>query len=190
MRDYNSRTNQDIKGRFVAREVLTCFSYEMESIFKFGYETSNNDLPTFEDIENYYYFDTEQVIYEIIQYFNDDMLDYANDSNTYNRRCKTEGDFEVFLNTLYDEDLEEIANHFNINIDDARSTPHEIYEYWIVTSYMYEKLKAEGQPVFEWGNNCYWGRCTTGQAILLDHVISLICEEMEILDGQRYSWAK
>jgi len=52
------------------------------------------------------------------------------------------------------------------------------------------QLKEKGHPVLEWGNNYYWGRCTTGQAILLDYVISKICEEMEILQGQKYDWSK
>lgn len=75
----------------------------------------------------------------------------------------------------------------NENLD---TQPQEIYEWWIVTEFLYKKLKALGHPVLEWGNNCYWGRCTTGQAILLDHAIGVICEEMEILDGQKYSWGE
>jgi len=66
----------------------------------------------------------------------------------------------------------------------------EIYEWWIVSSFLYEKLRTRGEPVLEWGNNCYWGRTTTGQSILLDCVITSICREMEILDGQKYSWAE
>ena len=69
------------------------------------------------------------------------------------------------------------------------SEPQEIFEWWIVTGFFYGKLKAKGHPVLEWGNNYYWGRCTTGQAIMMDGVISEICAEMEILDGQKYSWA-
>jgi len=66
----------------------------------------------------------------------------------------------------------------------------EIYEWWIVSEYLYRKFKEKGEPVLEWGNNYYWGRTTTGQAILLDSVITSICREMEILDGQKYSWAE
>ena len=67
--------------------------------------------------------------------------------------------------------------------------PQEIMEWWIVSRFLYEKLQAKGYPVLEWGNNYYWGRCTSGQAILLDRVISEICSDMEILEGQKYSWA-
>lgn len=71
---------------------------------------------------------------------------------------------------------------------DFESQPQEIFEWWIVTEFLYRKLKEKGEPVLEWGNNCYWGRCTTGQSIMLDYVIGRICEDMEILDGQKYSW--
>lgn len=66
----------------------------------------------------------------------------------------------------------------------------EIYEWWIVSEYLYNKLKEKGYCVLEWGNNYYYGRCCTGQAILLDYNISLICEDMEILQGQKYSWER
>ena len=125
--DYNSTTNQEIKSKFVQREVLMCFSYEMSQILKASLDCGHSDLPTWEDIEN-----------------------------------------------VYDEETDEYQ---------------EIFEWWIITEYLYDKLKEKGQPVLEWSNSYYWGRCTTGQAILLDHVISEICEDMQILEGQKYSWA-
>lgn len=70
------------------------------------------------------------------------------------------------------------------------SEAQEIFEWWIVSSYLYSKLKEHNEPVIEWGNNCYWGRTCSGQSILLDSVISSICLAMEILDGQKYSWAE
>lgn len=154
--DYNSIVNQSIKDKFVRREVLTCFSYEMDTILNQESQPqkgsgSNKTLPTWEDIENLY----------------SDVCEKCGEEKPYNdaeggEHCACGGDFE--------------------------SQPQEIFEWWIVTEYLYNKLKAKGQPVLEWGNNCYWGRCTTGQGILLDHVISQICEEMEILDGQKYDW--
>jgi len=66
--------------------------------------------------------------------------------------------------------------------------PKEIYEWWIITGYLHRKLSEKGQPVLEWGNNCCWGRCCTGQAILLDIVISEICSDMEILEGKKNEW--
>ena len=65
---------------------------------------------------------------------------------------------------------------------------HEIYEWWIVTDWLFQKLKEEGQPVLELLGLNLWGRCTTGQAILLDGVITRICSTLEILEGQAHEW--
>ena len=51
MKDYNSVENQRIKSEFVRREVMACFSYEMDAILKASAE-QKAELPTFEDIEN------------------------------------------------------------------------------------------------------------------------------------------
>jgi len=51
----------------------------------------------------------------------------------------------------------------------------EIYEYWIVSSWLGEKLRAAGEPVLERAYlGWIWGRACTGQAIYLDSVIRKI----------------
>lgn len=64
--------------------------------------------------------------------------------------------------------------------------PAEIFEWWRVSSWLCEKLEQHGECVIADYN--IWGRCTSGQAILLDPVISEIAEEMEILDGMESDW--
>lgn len=162
--DYNSTANQKIKGDFVAREVKACFSYEMEAILSVSSEikyTKNSlELPTYDEIENLY---------------------LPTCSN-----CGFQGDFKVPDNgeTFFCPDCG------NVTTEEPETEPQEIFEWWIVTEFLYNKLRKHNEPVLEFGNNFYWGRTCTGQAILLDSVISSICEELEILDGQRFSWAK
>lgn len=168
--DLNSSTNQEIKGKFVAREVKTCFSYEMEAVLRAGAEgrglsdtSADYPLPNYEDIENLYEY-----------------------------RCPDCGKGFTTLEELSKDgekpfDCPSCKAHFN---EEPEQEAQEIYEWWVVSNWLYEKLKAKGHPVLEWGNNYYWGRCTTGQAILLDGVISDICSEMEILEGQKYDWSK
>jgi len=160
--DVDSNVNQDIKGNFVAREVKTCFSYEMEAILRASVEgQSNKDypLPTYEDIQNLYQYQCPEC-----------GTGYKKEQEA-KECCATK------------KQLEELEH------ESLDSEPQEIFEWWIVTEYLYNKLNDKGEPVLEWGNNYYWGRTCTGQAILLDGVISEICLEMEILDGQQYSWA-
>ena len=59
--------------------------------------------------------------------------------------------------------------------DDAISP--EVYEWWAVSPWLYEQLKAQGEPVIDTFPHL-WGRTTTGQAIALDGVISRIEQKL------------
>ena len=58
---------------------------------------------------------------------------------------------------------------------------NEAYEHWIVSDWLADKLEAAGEMV---SKDLYgltiWGRCTTGQAILLDGVICGIYNDMGV----------
>ncbi len=186
----NSPDNQKIKGQFVAREVLTCFSYEMDAVLKASARYSSTDLPSYDEIENIYeylcpecgegYQEEDEACFccvkvpETCPYCKSALPEKLEFLRNNDREC-------VKCNmVLIDRD----------KIQEPENEPQEIFEWWIVTDYLYRKLRDKGHPVLEWGNNHYWGRCTTGQAILLDGAISEICSEMEILTGQKYSWEK
>ncbi len=171
MEDRNSSINQDIKRKFVEREVLTCFSFEMVNILEASQSASNGDLPTYEDIENSY-------------------LPTCTNCGYQGQFEETEADIDGEGHFDPDTIIFLCPECRNETKEESETEPQEIFEWWIVTSWLYDKLKAKDEPVLEWGNNYYWGRTCTGQAILLDGVISDICEEMGILDGQAYSWAK
>jgi len=87
----------------------------------------------------------------------------------------------VFYCNSCEEEIEE--NKVDLNAQ-------EVFEHWIVTGWLYEKLKEKGEPVVEWHNLYIWGRTCTGQAIMLDGVISGICSDLEILEGQQNSWER
>jgi len=63
-------------------------------------------------------------------------------------------------------------------IDDGNVTDSkEIFEWWVCSDWLIEKLRALGKPVLsnDYGN--WWGRTCTGQAIKLDSVIDRIIED-------------
>jgi len=65
-------------------------------------------------------------------------------------------------------------------IDRARDDgagDQEIFEWWVVDSWLLDKLEAAGEPVLRTDFGDWWGRTCTGQAILLDGVI------VKIYDG-------
>lgn len=94
-----------------------------------------------------------------------------------------DGDFE----TSDADSWQELCDEESIDVDDYRP---DIYEHWIVSNWLADKLEAHGHKVLkDFFGMAVWCRPTTGQAILLDGVITEICNEMEIFEGQRNSWA-
>ena len=80
---------------------------------------------------------------------------------------------ELIGQEKYFEDLSEL-----IGQEDEEGNMQEVYEYWLVTPWFAEKLKAQGELVAEFFNLDIWGRQTTGQAIYADAVIDDITREL------------
>lgn len=64
----------------------------------------------------------------------------------------------------------------------------EIYCYYSVNEHFADQLRAHGHRVQEYGIHQIWGREAFGQSITCDSIIDKICIEMEIFEGQKYSW--
>lgn len=166
--DYCSVKNQGIIGKFVGREVLACLTSEVEFILKQSFESSANDAPfTFDDVENY----NRPVCEDCGSGYTSFTEDEDEDGNTV-YRCDDCG-------RVYTEE-----EHDNLDTE-----PAEVFEWWLVTDWLAEKLKARGEVIIEGFSN-YWGRQCSGQAILLDNVMGEICEGMEILEGQAHDWSR
>lgn len=91
-------------------------------------------------------------------------------------------DFKDEIKDFYDGDLPDFND---LDIDDWRNLfeyvgmnepdPVEVYEHWIVSDYLARKLEEYGEVVdFDVHGLTIWGRCTTGQSIMLDDVIEKI----------------
>jgi hypothetical protein len=83
--------------------------------------------------------------------------------------------------------IDDIENIYIENEETGESEMQEVFQWFIVSDYLAEKLKEKGEPIIEEEN--IWGRGTCGQAVLLDYVITEICAEMQILENQENSWA-
>ncbi|MGV2830404.1 hypothetical protein [Myxosarcina sp. GI1(2024)] len=70
-----------------------------------------------------------------------------------------------------------ISDYFDGDLEEYR---REIFEHWIVSSYLAKKLQEQGETVVEdfYGINFIWCRSTTGQAIYADAVIQTIYDEL------------
>jgi hypothetical protein len=169
--NYDSSRNQTIKNQFVQGEVCACISDMAEYLFS---------------------------------YEGDKYADWDEWENLYVTRCPECGEINSILhnetpddndNIPADCDPDKYAAEYPYQCvcgarfeEEPETEPQEIYEYWIVTPWLGEKLRDKGDPVLERWGGWIWGRTCTGQAILLDSVISEICYEMGILEGQPHEW--
>lgn len=195
LKDANSIVNQDIKSKFVRREVLANVNSMVEYILSKGFE--DREAPfSIDDVENYYSFPEYYGVYAKFEGGTEEERDEEVENLTEMLQEVTSlyDELDEKDERTDDEDLEyyKLEEKKDILSDEIRylneleSEPQEVFEWWIVSGYLCEKLEDYGYPVIS-SENIY-GRTCTGQAILLDEVISRICADMEILEGQRFSW--
>lgn len=190
--NYDSSVNQRIKSDFVNREVYSCVSMMVEYILS----KDDREAPfTRDDIEKEevkvcdecgWPGQIEEVYLEEIQIAQNEDGEFicpnceiGYDTEEEAREC-CEGE------SLYK--CRQCGKAYGESAyDDLEAEDDEIYEWWLVSGHLLSKLKGHGEYVIE--SEDLWGRCCCGQSIMLDNVISEICCEMEILEGQKYSWA-
>lgn len=74
------------------------------------------------------------------------------------------------------DDLKQVMGELGLDQCDAE---REVFEHWIVTDWLGRQLEAQGECVErDFYGLTIWGRCTTGQAILLDDVICRIFDDL------------
>lgn len=185
--EWNNGTNQNIKGRFVEREIYVNLNLFVEDSIKA--HQLNNDLGfdyyeyikyfyTASDGEEYTQDQANEKIEELeeeIQELNSTIIYLEDEGHETADEEKQLSELEELKAELENADFEEL---------------YEPYEYWSVSGWLGKKLEEKGEIIIDEMGHCIWGRCTTGQAILLDSVISEICEDLEILQGQKSDWSK
>ncbi len=78
----------------------------------------------------------------------------------------------------HDSKHQAIEEYFNDQNWDLHEYNREVYEHWLVSSYLGEKLKEKGETVEDFYGLTVWGRTTTGMRIAYDSVIKEIHEEL------------
>lgn len=212
--DSNSIKNQDIKGKFVGRHVLHCQTGVIEEIAKnnenFYGELDNFEYKVYEQdqvlVETFAleYVDGELTGELTIKEVNSDgeLITTQNieadgvgleDLDTAIRKWAKLEDFDLDTEELNIENVLDAlgiqGNHFE---DEDELTYEyeqvEVLEWWLVDDFLGDKLKEKGYVVYKNFGCTWWGRSTSGQAILLDYAITQICSDMEILEGQKNQW--
>ena len=177
--DSNSIENQEIKRKFVDREVYYCAS---SLVYELSQKEGFDELIEI-SIKDDYEGPAEEYIDEMSK---EDCIEYLDNLyiNYKGKRIKALRE-TVFENITETETAQEFCEENSLD-------PYtvEALEHWIVSNWLAGKLESKGEMILhDFLGLTIWGRTCSGQAILLDGVISEICSDMEILDGQEYSWA-
>lgn len=174
----NNLGNQKIKSKFVERHVFA----KVNTLVEFALANPDHNPPfTWDDVSNIYYYEDwtgehysaeerEEKLSEYRQYI-DHLEESIGEWPTYEER-----DTRDLLLDAYND------------LRDARCQRQEIIEWWLVSDWLAEKLDEHKESIVSDGNNHYWGRKTSGQALKMDEVIHNICDDLQILEGQPDEW--
>lgn len=154
----------------VNREVHYCVSSLISELCK-------DEVKAGELMEVMYKYDYEEAAMQYI--YNDmsrtDCVEYLEGLSIDCRDEETIGTLrEAVLANAIEEGIEVFCEERNVE-------PYswEIYEHWIVSDWLADKLAAKGHAVmYDFYGLTIWGRPTTGQAIYCDSVIQGIYAEM------------
>ena len=74
--------------------------------------------------------------------------------------------------------VEELMNADKIDMDCLyRDDGEEVLEWWLVTLWLAEQLKEQGETVIDCLGCRWWGRTSSGQAVYMDSVIQEIAAQ-------------
>ena len=199
--EFNSDSviNQCIKDRFVERNVSACVTSMVDYIIGKQYMDEDRDAP-FEndDIENFFtpicpkcdsncgFTETDAYICDCCNATHETEENAASCSGCLEEYGEIGPTEEPAGYEIVEAHKCDGCGHYVEDTSNLSTKPQEVYEWWIVSNWMIEKLRVHGEVVIPHLN--IWGRTCTGQAIFLDGIISRICQEMGILDGQEYTW--
>lgn len=132
----------------VKQEVYGCVSLLVEFALSNG---DNSESPmSYDELENYYGRDFSDMD-------EDEIIEYLKSEHGYT-----------------DEDLEDEDDPWDL-ASELYELP-EVYEWWLCSGWLINRLSEYGEVVHE--DMGIWGRCTTGQSIYMDGVMSQIARDL------------
>ncbi|PHN04335.1 hypothetical protein [Flavilitoribacter nigricans] len=149
-----SKEVHELAKTYIERDIYGNASYMVEDFLK-----HNTEAPflaeagfCYDNIENLYAFDLES-----IEYFLSDHL--------------TDEEMEIMLEQPFDE-REAKAEELGYEPD-----PQEIYEWYLISEWLFYQLRDLEQPVLKTDYGFFWGRTATGQAMIMDGTFQKIAEQ-------------
>ena len=188
--NYNSNKNQAIKSKLVEKHVYANVNTMVDELLKAYHLDSNLGFDLFEVMEPYVSFNGESYSEDEANALKEKYEEYIDRINELDFSLLGKVDPISVHQKIRLTDLQETIQSHIDELQDLEAEYPEVYEWYLVGSWFAERLKDKGEVIYEGYGSPIWGRQATGQAILLDFVISSIAEDMEILEGQKKEWLK
>ena len=103
--------------------------------------------------------------YLVSELFSKDLIQDDDYQNLY----LSDEQIKEYHSVNTEEEIQEIRDH--------GSDMQEVFEHWLCSDWLINKLKEQEEPILETDLETWWGRTCTGQAIALDHNIQLLAYE-------------
>lgn len=180
---------QLLAERYLERDIVYCQSYLVEELM-----SSGADGFSLEEVVNLYPDPEEWTVEQCREYLEDrgESTDYLPDPLTMDREELEEalegvslGFFAVdgvdepfrarLLKAMNEEEVDGVEEWRDAVRDNSEAA--EVYEWWLVTDWLADKLEDAGEPILRAANCAWWGRCTTGQSIILDGTLQNIAKQ-------------
>ncbi|HDK7195006.1 TPA: hypothetical protein PTV74_003313 [Clostridium botulinum] len=145
----NNKMQERIEN-IIENEVLVCQSSLVEKLLE-------SEIVYCDDIENMYINNSEEI--EELQNKIEELED------------KEE------LTEQEESEIEELENKIE-ELEEEQEEPQEIFEWWVVSNWLANKLEQYGEPILNSDYGTWWGRTCTGQALKLDYIFQQIVEDI------------
>ena len=158
----NKQEIEESAKNIISNEILAVQSSLVEKLL-------SENIIQIDTIQNYYHYHVDNKLTGSDEYMSSDEFD------TYKEKI------EEKINDLEsdEKDATEWQEHLD-ELENIESQPQEIYEWWLISDWLKEKLLAEGEPVLDTDYGIWWGRTSSGQQIVADGIIQKIVKKINI----------
>lgn len=86
---------------------------------------------------------------------------------------------EALISNMDDETIPGLDDWREAARELAQDNPAEVYEWWLVSSWLCDQLAAIGEVTIDNGYGHFWGRTCTGQGLIMDGTLQAIAANFE-----------
>ncbi len=131
-------------------------------------------------IEREIFANQSNLVEGLILKLNPDWIEHI--ENYYDENSEAVEEYLTYGTDTKEATWQELDVHERLNLaqdEGFEAHPQEIYEWWLVSDWLADKLREFEQPVLAMEYGTWWGRTCTGQAIKMDDVIRQIVESTD-----------